>query len=571
MTNTIFNSIGRASAIKRLHSILALAALSLVGVASAQDIRATVDNNLVSFPDVQPIMSDGRVMVPVRGVFEHMNANVVWDADTHTVVAQRGNDTIRLRVNAYSATINDRHVSLDTPAAIYNGRTMVPLRFLSEALGATVEWVAATRTVEIRTVGVFNALPINLGDSVVATDIGSGFNATPAQRATASPSMSGKQYDLYASMRKLWGDHTTWTRLLIVGIANDLSNTDATTARLMQNQTEIGDALNPYYGNSAGDKLTSLLRSHISIAGELVSAAKTNDSRDIASKKQQWYENSDRIADFLSTANPSNWSNREMRDMMHEHLDLTIQEVEAEMNGDFSGSIRKYDQVRTQALKMADMMSAGIIKQFPAKFTGAGYVTQPTSGSYTAMRMDSGTVIPFRLNQSLSSNESKVGDRYTAILDTTDGASYQGLSSGAILEGHVDVARAKTGTTPGVLGLAFDRIRMPGGKTYPVTGSLIGLDSGSVSNENGRLVAKPGAKNDLKYVGYGAGGGALVAILTKGNVITNALIGGALGFLYGEIQKSPSKARNVTLDSGSRFGVRLTNDFAFRVPAIGLN
>ena len=169
-------------------------------------------------------------------------------------------------------------------------------------------------------------------------------------------------------------------------------------------------------------------------------------------------------------------------------------------------------------------------------------------------------------------NESSVGDRFTANLDTGDLSNYQGMTNGAILEGHVDMARAKAGNTPGVLGLAFDRVRMPDGQTYKVYGSLIGLDSKSVTSENGRLVARPSAKNDnLKFVGYGAGAGALVAILTKGNVVSNTLIGGALGYLYGEIQKNPSKARNVTSEAGTQFGVRLTRDFSFQAVSSGKN
>lgn len=181
------------------------------------------------------------------------------------------------------------------------------------------------------------------------------------------------------------------------------------------------------------------------------------------------------------------------------------------------------------------------------------------------VRLDTGTVIPFQLNQRLSSNGSSVGDKFSAMLDTSGTSDYQGMTSGAILEGHIDAARAKTGDTPGVLGLAFDRIRMPDGQIYKVYGSLIGLDAKSVENDNGRLVAKPGAaKNDLKYVGYGAGAGALVSIITKGNLLSNTLIGGALGFLFGEIKKDPSKARDVTLESGTKFGARLTRDMSFR-------
>jgi hypothetical protein len=332
--------------------MVVFAALSVAGAARAQDIRTTVDRILVNFPDVQPEMNRGRVMVPVRGVFEHMNATVFWDANARTVFAQHGSDSISLPINSYNATVNGRRVILDVPATVSRGRTMVPLRFLSEALGAGVDWVASTRTVEI---------------------------------------------------------------------------------------------------NSTG---------------------------------------------------PAN---------------------------------------------------------------------QPVMAGYTNMRIERGTVIPFGLNERLSSNNSEEGDLFTANLDTSGSSHYQGMSNGSVLEGHVDVARAKTGDTPGVLGLAFDRMRMPDGKTYKVYGSLIGLDANSVMRDNGRLTAKPGAKKDnLKWVGYGAGGGALISILTKGNLLSNTLIGAALGFLYGEIQKNPSQSNNVTSESGTKFGMRLTRDLNIQVPTQNL-
>jgi hypothetical protein len=138
---------------KPFRCALALVALSVVGVASAQSIHARVNNQLVDFPDVQPSMINGRVMVPMRGVFEHMGANVTWDAQTQTVMAQNAQTEVRLPIGSRRAWVDGRQVELDTPALIRNGRTMVPLRFTAEALDATVDWMASTRTVTINTTG----------------------------------------------------------------------------------------------------------------------------------------------------------------------------------------------------------------------------------------------------------------------------------------------------------------------------------------------------------------------------------------------------------------------------------
>jgi hypothetical protein len=184
----------------------------------------------------------------------------------------------------------------------------------------------------------------------------------------SSAASSPDRGDFRSDMRKLWDDHVTWTRLYIVSAAADLPNKDATAKRLLQNQVDIGDAVKPFYGDAAGEKLTALLNDHILIAAELIDAAKAGqtDKKDDASKR--WYANADEIASFLSGANPKNWPPNEMKSMMHEHLDLTTAEVVAHLTKDWVADVAAYDKAREQILKMADMLSSGIVKQFPGKF-----------------------------------------------------------------------------------------------------------------------------------------------------------------------------------------------------------
>jgi hypothetical protein len=180
--------------------------------------------------------------------------------------------------------------------------------------------------------------------------------------------MTAKQAALHSAMRKLWEDHITWTRLFIVSAAADLPDKDATTQRLLRNQTDIGNAIKPIYGTAAGNKLTALLKEHITTAAEVVAAAKMDDETKLADANRRWLANADAIAAFLSGANPKNWPAREMRTMMHTHLNLTTQEAVAQLHGDYPGSIRAYDRVHDYILRMADMLSMGIVKQFPSKF-----------------------------------------------------------------------------------------------------------------------------------------------------------------------------------------------------------
>jgi len=190
---------------------------------------------------------------------------------------------------------------------------------------------------------------------------------TPATISVAMES-STKEAALHDAMRKLWEDHITWTRLFIVSAVADLPDKAATTDRLLQNQVDIGYAIKPYYGDAAGEKLTALLKTHITTAAELVAAAKANDTAKMGDATKRWYANADEIAAFLSGANPKSWPPAEMKQMMHEHLDLTTAEAVAHLKGNWSDAVAAYDKIHNQILQMADMLTAGIVNQYPAKF-----------------------------------------------------------------------------------------------------------------------------------------------------------------------------------------------------------
>ena len=192
--------------------------------------------------------------------------------------------------------------------------------------------------------------------------------AAPAVARDSHPKLNAKQVAFHDGMRKLWEDHITWTRLAIVSFAAGLPDLQATEKRLLANQTDIGNAVKPFYGRRAGNKLTALLREHILGAVAVLQAAKSGDQDATARAVAAWYANGNRIAGFLHAANPRHWSRAAMRAMMKAHLDETLKEAQDRLAGRFAADIRDYEAVHHHILAMADMLSTGIMRQFPGRF-----------------------------------------------------------------------------------------------------------------------------------------------------------------------------------------------------------
>jgi hypothetical protein len=148
------------------NTTLMLAMFAATAVASAQDIGVTVDGRAVRFAGQEPVMVNNSVLVPLRGVFEEMGANVRWNQRRQQVTATKDGKVIRLIIGERTADVDGRAVRLNTPAQNRNGTTLVPLRFLSESLGAQVRWNPNTEMVMIRTDAPADgrAQPIRNGD-----------------------------------------------------------------------------------------------------------------------------------------------------------------------------------------------------------------------------------------------------------------------------------------------------------------------------------------------------------------------------------------------------------------------
>jgi len=200
--------------------------------------------------------------------------------------------------------------------------------------------------------------------------------ATPgATFAQAKPTAQGDAaWVLQQDMRKLWTDHVVWTRDYIIAATGKQPDASSALNRLMKNQDDIGSAVARFYGPAAGQQLTTLLKDHIAIAGDIVKAAMAGDKMGQKAADDRWHKNAADISDFLSKANP-NWPRATLLDMMNTHLSTTATELTARLTRDWEGDVKAFDAVYDHILHMSDALSDGIVKQFPDKFGNAAVST----------------------------------------------------------------------------------------------------------------------------------------------------------------------------------------------------
>lgn len=227
----------------------------------------------------------------------------------------------------------------------------LPSRLVSLALTGTVALIAAAAT---------------FASSGVQQSRAGGMPAGSAPVAMLTP----KAIAFHDAMRELWEYHGTYTERAIVDYVAGNPDTNAVIATLLQNQVDIGNAVKPYYGAAGGKALTKLLTTHINDAVATLKAAKAGDAAATKKASAAFYANGNQIASFLHTANPRNWPLGALQTMMRVHLDQVIGLAVDQIKGKYNAAITLYKSyINHLNVGMADMLSNGIIKQFPSKFS----------------------------------------------------------------------------------------------------------------------------------------------------------------------------------------------------------
>lgn len=193
-------------------------------------------------------------------------------------------------------------------------------------------------------------------------------HAAGHDHGVAAATSSGKAVAFHDAMRALWEAHGAWTHMVIVSFVSGNPDLKAEEQVLLQNQVDIGNAVKPYYGAAAGNKLTALLKAHILGAVTVLVAAKSGDKTKLAQAVAAWSANGRQIADFLHAADPKFLSRSAARQMMAVHLQQVIGQAVDELTGKYGAGANAFGPYIRHILDMADMISGGIIRQFPSRF-----------------------------------------------------------------------------------------------------------------------------------------------------------------------------------------------------------
>lgn len=175
--------------------------------------------------------------------------------------------------------------------------------------------------------------------------------------------ISKAEADYLAMNRLLWMEHVNWTRMTIMGIVFNLPDLPFVQKRLLKNATDLGNCLRPFYGNQIADQYAQLIKEHLVLAAELVTAATKRDQETAQQKEKAWYKNADNIAAFLSSINPF-INKTELQKMLYTHLSLTKDEAVNMIQKNYEADVEVFDKIEAEALAMSDMIASAIVMQF---------------------------------------------------------------------------------------------------------------------------------------------------------------------------------------------------------------
>ena len=180
---------------------------------------------------------------------------------------------------------------------------------------------------------------------------------------------SPKATELRLAMRSLWGDHIFWVRnVALTTKLGDAAAAKVEEQQVVQNAREIANAVVPYYGKDAGDKLFNLLAGHYGAVKDSMNAVYSGNKEAEKVAMDKMTKNAEEIATFLSSANPKNWPKEALVSALAAHGGYHMAQIGQINAKDFSAEAKTWTAMKKQVNEIADVLASGIIKQFPQRF-----------------------------------------------------------------------------------------------------------------------------------------------------------------------------------------------------------
>ncbi len=171
------------------------------------------------------------------------------------------------------------------------------------------------------------------------------------------------QWNLIKRVRRLWMEHSEWTKMAFTSIIFRNPDEEAVIERLLRNPKDFAGLFRNFYGKRIACKFEDLLTEHLTLAGDLVLATMAGDTGKAERINKRLYENAEEIATLLSSINPY-WAFKDWEMMLFSHLDLAKKIASEMVNGKYEESISTYDKFEAEVMLMANRMAEGILKQF---------------------------------------------------------------------------------------------------------------------------------------------------------------------------------------------------------------
>jgi hypothetical protein len=181
------------------------------------------------------------------------------------------------------------------------------------------------------------------------------------------PMMTGSEARLRVTMRDAWDTHARWTQSYIVSSLAGLPDSSRVKSRLLESAGDVADALKPYYRDTIVVPLANLLKHYVLLTGAVVATARGGDSLATVAAYNNWSAGSDSVVQSLARTNP-NWPDTRLGDLMRQYRDQTWRQVLARTRQDWMADVAACDQAQIEAQAIADLLSTGMVKQFPDKF-----------------------------------------------------------------------------------------------------------------------------------------------------------------------------------------------------------